>query len=195
MKHQFLLLFYLTLMPSVFATDWKLEKNSNGVKIYTRITTKSDVKEFKVLTTLNATRQKISKVIMNVSDYVNWYPDIMESSLLKTISAKERIVYYKLDAPWPADDRDAVLKFKMTEHSNSTTITLSSMSNYKSKTDGVVRISEIEGSWQLTTEGQKTKLTYRLIANPSGNLPAWIINMMIVDNPYETMLALKKKVE
>jgi hypothetical protein len=177
------------------AADWKLEKNSNDVKVYTRLTTGSDIKEFKAITTIDASKIKIAKVIMNVSDYVNWYPDILESSLLKTISTKERIVYYKLDLPWPADDRDAVLKLKLTEQSNAITINVSSMSNYKSKVDGVVRINHVEGSWKLTTEGQKTKLTYRLLANPAGNLPTWVINMMIVDNPYETMLALKKKVE
>lgn len=191
----FILFSILSLNFSLAEDPWELEKNSNGIKVYTRYTSKSSIKEFKAITTINADKLKISNILMKVGNYVSWYPDISESSLLKILNINERIVYYKLDVPWPADDRDAVLKFEIKKQSHEILIKINCLSNYKAKNDGVVRIIKASGFWKLTTNGNKTKVVYQFLTDPAGSLPAWIINMMIVDNPYQTLVSLKKKVE
>lgn len=197
MKNTILIILFTTLFSNFTLAEnsWELEKNANGIKVYTRTTASSPIKEFKAITTINADKLKISNILMKINNYVNWYPDISESSLLKIINANERIVYYKLDVPWPADDRDAVMKFEINKQPHEILIKMNSLTGYKAKIDGVVRIGKATGFWKLTTDGKKTKVIYQFLADPVGNLPAWIINMMIVDNPYKTMIALKEQLE
>jgi hypothetical protein len=38
-------------------------------------------------------------------------------------------------------------------------------------------------------------VTYQLLVDPAGYVPAWIINLAVVDGPYETALHLRDWVE
>ena len=51
----FILILIFGCANSLFASEsWELEKDEDGIKVYTRMTDKSDVKEFKAVTTINA---------------------------------------------------------------------------------------------------------------------------------------------
>lgn len=180
-----------------FAGNWKLEKDKKGIKVYTRESDDSDFKEFKALATIKADRMKIAKVLTRVSDFMNWYPDVSESRVLKIISPTKRIIYYKVDVPWPADDRDVVLNFnvKTDNKKKETLIYMDENLNTKSEVLGVVRMKKAEGFWKLTSVGNHTKVHYQFLGDPGGGLPSWLVNMFIVDGPYDTIIALKEKVE
>jgi hypothetical protein len=196
-KHLLLIICLSSLNLSIANTPWELEKNSKGIKIYTRSVNTGGVKEFKAITTVSADIIKIANLITNVTNYINWYPDIIESTILKRLSKKERIVYYKMDVPWPVYDRDAVLKLsvKITKEGQDILISMNSISGYKNKVKKVERIDDAIGFWRLTTQGNKTKVVYQFLGNPGGSMPAWMVNMLIVESPYNTLVALKKKVE
>lgn len=68
----FLLITFTLIVSSIFAEgSWELEKNSNGIKVYTRVTSTSPIKEFKAITTINSDKLRISNIVMKVSNYVN----------------------------------------------------------------------------------------------------------------------------
>ncbi len=173
--------------------SWKLEKNENGIKVYTRTVEGEDIREFKATTTIDAARSKIAEIIVNVGDYKNWYPDISEAKIIKQLSSNEFYVYNVIDLPWPATDRDGVTKMTITHDQTSTTIAIKAVSGIKPKVDDRVRITKSYGYWKLTTEGTKTLVHFQYFASPAGSLPDWMINMFIVDNPYETFVLLKRK--
>lgn len=189
------LLICLLLLGKTFAQsgDWELEKNDSGIKVYTRTVAGEDIREFKATTTIAAPRRDIAYVIINVNDYVNWYPDISEARILEKISATEFYVYNVLDLPWPATDRDGVSKMSITKTANTTKITMQAVSGVKAEKSGLVRITKSYGFWELTTKGDQTEIHFQYFASPAGSLPDWIINMFIVDNPFETLKLLKKK--
>jgi hypothetical protein len=175
--------------------SWELEKNKNGIKIYTRSTDQSRIKEFKAITTVNAKRIRVAEIIARITDYVNWYPDCSDAKILEEISSTERKVYYRIDLPWPTADRDIImnLKVKVNNEKKETLLLFTQSSGGKKKVDGVVRMTFAKGYWKLVTEGSQTKVHYQFIADPGGSLPDWIINMFLVDGPYDTLVALKKK--
>ena len=194
---KFLLIFFFFNGLFLMASEpWKLEKNSAGIKIYTRSIKNSNIKEFKAYATINAPKSKVFFTLYKISDFVKWYPDIMESKTLKIINQVEKIIYYKIDVPWPADNRDMVLKLKVVRNraKKETIIYMKSITGYKNKVSGIVRIKKAYGFWKLTADGNKTKVHYQFLANPGGSLPTWIINMFIVDSPFNTIKALRKKV-
>lgn len=177
--------------------DWELEKNANGIKVYTRKNEGDRIKEFKAITTIFASRIKIAEVVTRISDYPNWYPHCGEAKVRKIISSTERQVYYRLDLPWPADDRDClmIMKVKANKAKKETVIYFSNDGG-STKLSDAIRMPSAEGFWKLTSlEDEKTKVTFQFSSDPGGNLPAWIINMFIVDGPYDTFIELKKKVE
>ena len=47
-----------------------------------------------------------------------------------------------------------------------------------------VRMPMIEGYWRFVRQGNKTMVTYQNKANPGGSIPAWLVNLSVVDMPY-----------
>ena len=198
MKHIQHIIFYATflLSPQCFAGNgaWELEKNEDGIKIYTRTVDGENIREFKALTTIAASRKIIAKIIVNINDYVNWYPDISEATIMKKIGDGQYYVYNVLDLPWPASDRDGVSKMTITKSEGTTLINMKSINGLIDESDDYVRITKSYGFWKLKTVGRETSVHFQYFASPGGSLPDWIINMFIVDNPFETLTLLKKKV-
>ncbi len=193
----FVIGFLFSVSPLFGQSSWELSKSEDDIKIYTRTIEDSPAKEFKAVTTINAKRSDIVKAITNIPDYVNWYPNVSVAKVLKSISHNEDIIYYKIDLPWPASDRDAVLRFNVDSNESNKITKIDMIEELKTieNFDNVVRIKGVKGFWKLTSLGDnKTKIHYQFVGNPGGSLAVWIINMFIIDGPFDTLKALKKKV-
>lgn len=178
-------------------TQWKLEKTGENIKVYTRKSEGSNIKEFKAVTTVTANMELLEKLIENVSDYPNWQTNIASAKMLKQINKTEQYIYYTTDVPWPITDRDIVIYSEKTVSADgSITYNLVSKPDYLEKKDDFLRIKNAKGKWQFTPQGNnKIEVIYQFYGDPAGSIPGWIINMFIVDGPYTTLTNLKKKVE
>ncbi|MBK9192572.1 MAG: hypothetical protein IPM77_14320 [Crocinitomicaceae bacterium] len=177
-------------------SDWVPAKDEDGIKVYTRQVDGWDVHEFKVICVMNVKRYIIYETLIDVVKYPQWYPDIVESELCKKISETEFYCYSKMDIPWPSDDRDGECHIKVT-HNKEEKVTLINMTvveKYKSKADGYVRMTRGKGFWKLTSKGEGCVVHYQYLSDPGGSMPSWLINMFIVDNPYNTVKALRDRV-
>jgi hypothetical protein len=179
------------------STQWKLEKDNNNIKVYTRQAEGSKIKEFKALTTVTTDVKLLESLIENVSDYPNWQTNITIAKTLKKVSATTQYIYYTTDIPWPLADRDAIVfSEKLTGANNSITYNLISKPDYIEVQEDFLRIKNAKGLWQFTPQtNNKIEVIYQFYGDPEGSLPGWLINMFIVDGPYTTMLNLKKKTE
>lgn len=193
-RYIFFILF-LASLPANADRPWKLEKEADGIKVYTREKDGSDIKEFKAVALCSCSRTSLEKILINVNKFVEWFPDIIESHILREIGPDEYYIYYAVDIPWPADNRDATMRMKMvrSEEKKTTTIYHTAVSGVKDHVDGYVRMSEGKGFWNLTDSGSQTRIAYQFHSNPGGSLPTWMINMFIVDNPFNTVKALMER--
>ncbi|MBI3135008.1 MAG: hypothetical protein HYZ14_10085 [Bacteroidetes bacterium] len=182
--------------PSFADTDWAPAKDEDGIRVYTRQVDGWDIEEFKVITIMNVKRYIIYETLIDVAGYTNWYPDLLHSEVCKVVSEKEFYCYSQLDIPWPSDDRDGECHFEVTHNKEekTTLINMTVCEKYKSKQNGFVRMTKGKGFWKLTSKGEQTVVHYQYLSDPGGSIPAWIINLFIVDNPFNTMKALREKV-
>lgn len=176
---------------------WKLEKDKNGIKVYTRKAANSSIMEFRASATVAATMEQLEALIENVKGYPVWQTSISTATLLKQQNKEERYIYYTTDVPWPATDRDIVLHSKKNKSASGVvTYNLNSTPDFISEKGDFLRIKKAEGLWQFTPlKDNKINVTFQFYADPGGNIPDWIINMFIVDGPYDSLINLKKKVE
>jgi hypothetical protein len=174
---------------------WKLAKSGNNISVYTRQAEGSNIKEFKAVTTVTAKIENVDKLIENVVDYPNWQLNVNEVKILKQISSTEKIIYYTSEIPWPIEDRDIVIHSKkVIDEDNTITYKLTSKSDFYDIKKEFIRIKDARGSWQLKPIGNNAvEITYHFYGDPGGSLPGWVINMFIVDGPYNTFVNLRKK--
>jgi hypothetical protein len=61
--------------------------------------------------------------------------------------------------------------------------------------DGVVRMPRLAGEYDLVALAPtRTKVTYRLDADPGGSLPAWATLRFARNTPLQTLLGLRNQV-
>jgi len=173
--------------------DWELKKETKEIKVYTRDYKDSNIKEFKAIVTVKASVSKVKSIIDDVENSPKWMYEMEQMKVIKKYNGKV-LTYSEIKTPWPMDNRDIVAESSWdTLTDNSLKCTITAKPEQYPEQDNITRIREADGYWLLTPlDNNTTKVTYRFYANPAGGLPKWIINLFIVDGPFETLKNLRQ---
>ncbi len=188
----------LFIALSLFAQDnWKLEREKNGIKVFTRKTAKASMKESKTEIYLKGNPEELIKFFKDISSHKTWMHRISTSKLLKKLNENEFHVYYIASAPWPVSNRDAVVHYKIQKENNGNyVITATGIPNEIPEEKGLVRIPKLYSTWEFFKQPNgTTKLIYTSLSEPGGGIPEWLANSGATDTPFNTVAALKDKVE
>jgi len=173
---------------------WQLKKAENGVTVYTRNAENSAYKELKATVVVKTSLSSIVSLLNDWDTYPQWVYRCGKSSTVKRISETELIHYQTVEAPWPVDSRDFVVNVKLVQDALTKVITITSTSkpDLSPKVPSYVRIIEFKASWTLIPlKDGNVQAVYQLLVNPGGYVPAWLVNLAVVDGPYETTLHFK----
>jgi hypothetical protein len=187
MRFLWLLIFLYTCHQVSYAQAWELKKDSDSIEVFTRSVSKSPVKEYKAVAEVAASAEEILAVLRDVPAYTQWIEDVVYT---KTISSAENKMsfYYQMSLPWPAKDRDLCLDMEITRLNETITVSLTSNPDLLPVDEDFIRIITIEGQWVITAIDESNSLVeQQFLADPEGSLPKWIVNMFVVDSPYQTM--------
>ncbi len=177
---------------------WKLAQDKNGIQIYTRPIEGNDLIEFKGITLIETSITSLLALIRDVEATPQWVANCTTSKVLERINDHETVTLSFSDAPWPVMDREAVVHNVITIDPNTSVVTVrqTGKPDYIEAKEKVIRVQRLEGFWQFTPkqEGQ-VEVVYQLLSDPSGDLPAWLVNSSIISQPYETLRDMKKIVQ
>ncbi len=193
----FSFLLSLGLLPhtSEMNSEWEFKKEKEGIKIFTRESKESNIKELKITFRLEASLSSIVALISNVDAYQNWVYRCSMSKTLKKINDFESFDYYRVDFPWPLSDRDMVVLTKIEQDANTKVITAltTCRPEVAEKVDDFIRITDHTNQWIFTPISSNiTDVHYTLKSDPAGNIPSWLVNMAIDQGPVQTMMRLRK---
>lgn len=98
-------------------------------------------------------------------------------SKMGAIAAVNRLesdtLHVVMDYPFPLDDRDYVARFAHRTEADGTEVYgwVPVVHAGAPPTDGVVRLTWLDGEWRFAPAGGQTRVTYLWQADPGGNLP------------------------
>lgn len=190
------LLFIGSTTAYAFDSQWELEKEKKGVKVYTREKADSPLKEFKGIITISTTPHILMATLRDVANYQQWMPDVEKTKLI-TQTDNSQLHYLQSDLPWPVVDRDGAYSFKYTlEKNGAVRVDVAAEPTAVEPEKGYIRIPYVSGYWLFQPATKTTtEVTYQMHADPGGSIPKWLINSSVVDTPYQTLLNLKAHVE
>lgn len=196
MKYNLSFLVFIICSSISFGGGWELAKSSDQIKIYTRQAEGSSIKEFKVIATTSAHITKLETQLEAVENFTEWQENVSSIKVIKTVSQNVKYIYTTSEISWPISDRDMVFKFEKTKETDgSIKFTSINTPSYISEDEDFLRIKNARGYWKFTPlPNGGTKIFYTFFGDPGGNLPDWVINMFIVDGPFETVKNLLKRV-
>ena len=177
---------------------WDLVNEEDGIEVYTRTSELSNLKEIRIICTLKASMEHVINFLSEVPLYKDWAYKCSSSLLLNRVSQNEFSYYITLDFPFPFNDRDLFVDSKHSIDQNTGVYHSYSVASKNSadQNDEFVHISEFESSWEITPQKQGELLVdYKVISNPGGDIPVWLINLVITKGPKETMKKFIRMVE
>jgi len=187
----------LASMPdNAFA--WELAKEGDGIKVYTRPVDGSNFKEYKGTMTLKASVSSLVALVDDTPAYPKWIDTCIEGKTLKKISPAVSYTYTVNKAPWPVANRDAVVRnvIRQDRETLVVTIDITGTPNFVPLKAGLTRVIHIKGFWRLRPlEKGKVEVVYQVHNEPGGKLPSWLVNSVVVNQPYRTLLNMKKMVK
>lgn len=200
MHKSILILSFLSvwLINASCSQSWNLEKERDGVQVFTRKVNNSSFKEYRANVEVKTTFKKVIDMLYETKSREIWlYNTPVIEEVQKTDSTL--CIYNRVDAPWPVSDRDNITCFyTITSRSDYAKIGMRLMKSHPSfpEDDDVVRIQQLEGFWEITDlKNGYIRLVQQCLADPGGSLPAWLVNSSVVDSPFFSMRAIKKHLE
>lgn len=173
---------------------WDLSKEKNGVKIYLKTAEGSALKDYKAYMTVNASIEQVSALIEDVSSYPKWTFKVKSSEIIKVEDGK---TYYYVVASAPmVSNRDAVALIEKSSSENGVRYDFEAALDLKPEVDGLVRVTDMYGYWELTDNGDGTTAVMQFLhTSPGGKIPDWMANTTSTDNPYTTFSNMKELLE
>jgi hypothetical protein len=196
--------FFITLMLiaqviSVSAQDdWKLQKDRNGIKVYSAEVPDSKIRAIKVVADYDATPAQVADMVMDINTASEWVSHLKSSYLVKRVSQNELYYYAEVNLPWPASNRDFVAHLTRNENVQTGAITIDgpAVAGFVPEKKGIVRISNSVGKWIITPlDNSHVSVEYALHVDPAGSLPSWLVNMFSGDTPMQIFENLRQELK
>ena len=179
--------------------DWVLQKDQDGIRVYTRTVAGSDFAAFRGETVLDTDLSTLVAVHTDVDYVKDWLKDCTHSELIGEFDPDGYHAYFRTDAPWPVSDRDYVLRYEIDQDPESLAVTLPFETEVavRPESNECVRMTELVGFWKMTPlDNGRVQVVYEVSrADPAGDLPSWLANAFVVDQPFETLRKLARQVK
>jgi hypothetical protein len=172
---------------------WKLKLDKEGIKIYMRPYADSKIKALKVTCTLEATISQMAAVLLDIKSQDEWFYHT-KSTLLLQVSPSELYYYAELGFPFPFSNRDFVEHIKVSQSpvTKIMTMDVQNVPDYLLPKKSLVRVMKSYCKWEVVPAGKKfITVEFTLFADPTGSIPAWLINLFSIYGPFETLTKLK----
>jgi hypothetical protein len=193
----------LILLPVLFSLNsygqkWDLKLDKDGLTVYTRTIAGSSIQEFRGEIVVKSNMGGVLALIDSIPEYTKWMNDISHAERIKRLSRSTGYIYTIIDSPWPVTDRDLITYYIVKQDTASKTITidLKNVKEYLPVKNGIVRVPDMDGFWQLVPLSKGvTKVIYQVHFDPGGVVPAAVVNAFITDTPRINLVNLKNIVE
>jgi hypothetical protein len=189
----------------VFATGlhaeepWKLAKDADDIKVYTRPVPGSAADEFKGIADIDAPIEVIHEVFKDIPSFPQWYGFCKEIRQLKHDTENHRVIYVVLKTMGPVKDRDLVVDTldDFDRQAGKLTVVVTGVKeDVVPRQDKYVRMTDINGTYLITRiDPDKSRVIYTVKADAAGYVPAFIANILQKDQPYLTLKGLREMVK
>lgn len=180
------------------ATDapWSLEREEEGISLYSRPVADSPYLAVKVVAKIDAPAEKVAQLLGDGNGCSPWRAMCKSSEVLNANSESERLVYLVLDLPWPVSDRDLVVRSlaQVDTEAKSLHVTLESASS-EYPVQEYVR-AESSGEYELKVVGAaQSEFTYIQHTDIGGDMSPDLINPSLLSSTFDDIKRLQELAE
>ena len=184
------------LLAQPDSLEWRYSKTVDDVKVFTRKTNRTDIKEIRAEGVFKAPIRDVINIMTDFENASDWSYKTRSSSLLEHPKDSVWIAHYIVSTPWPLADRDLINKTTLIKlDSGGYKLLAESVSDYLPVQDKLVRMKIADGFWQFKSISKsETYAIYEYVADPEG-IPSWMVNLMADEAPVVTFKNIRKELK
>lgn len=183
------------------SNDWQLVRKDqrHNIVIYNKREDGRPIRSVKAEGTYESSFDAAARHQLDIDNYKNWYMNMGESRLLKKVSDTEFYMYFMIKAPIGiVPSRDAVVHVRIEPYSaasGSLVIRYNAVPDWAPRKPGLVRMPLYEITTRITPLGpMKTREVTEGYVSPGGVIPAWLINYLQRQIPYNNLLGRNRDI-
>lgn len=191
---------YREVLPPVFDNaGWELMLDREGVQIFTRDWPGSSFVAIKAVQTIDSSLSNIVANYTDINSFPEWVKDMEDAyPLLPFDENRSRRIYMKMNLPWPLGDRDIVSGQSLKQDSKSKVVFIKEWNeaNAIPVNEGIVRMPRLNNEFVLIPVAENlTRMIWQGHTEPGGFIPAFLVNWLIEDVFYASLINMKKRFE
>lgn len=199
MKGFIIVFCFITNLTIGQPSNCNLKKQTDGIKVYTCKTEYERLKTLKAeFIVKNTSLSALRDFLLRVDNYPTWQYNMMNAELLQIISEDEITYRSEINAPWPIEDREMMMNFKVTEDAANQQmyIEMRAFESTQPVKEDFIRVPFMHGQWNvISTKNNTLEVEYILRIDPGGSVPAWLVNLAMAEGPYISFRNLKRQLE
>ena len=151
------------------------------------------MKEYRAVMSVDKTIDQVKSIILNIETYPDWQHHCAETRFIEQPDENTIISYIHTSSPWPAADRDLVVKLTgKSEKQDNFRLSFTAVDGFVPPKKPRVRMTYMKGFWELDKlDNGKVRIIHQVHADPGGGVPDFLVNAAVVDTPYKTMSNLR----
>lgn len=193
-----LLMMILTLLIVVRADDWNLAKESDGVSVYTRAVEGSEYLAFRGETVVEGSVAALVSILYDTPAAPEWLHQCRFAMTLEEKSFEENYIFQVYDLPFPVSDRQVILHSTLfltqegarleTKEANGYCAGRQSGRCRQIQEKALIAFTRSRGHYTFThLDANRTKVVWQQHTEPGGRIPVWLVNMLVVDIPFNSL--------
>lgn len=181
------------------ADTWKPIGDSDGVQVWRMDVPGQSMPGFRGEALIRGPAEAVLAEVVDVASHTDWMYRCAEARRIERLDDASTIAYNRTDSPWPAADRDVVVKTRVVREDDGRILRMTFRnvpSDQVPPQEGVVRMPRLEGAYTMTAEGPDlTRVSYQVEADIGGRIPDWLATLVARDLPVKTLSRLRERVE
>ncbi len=178
-----------------YAQDlWKLESDKDGIKVYSKSIDGTAFKSFKAHMSIKGSIHTFVAILQDIENMPEWGYSVKSTELLESTGDTLQIYYAVASAPFPFENRDGIYQntFRWDGRNKILFVEIELLPGYMKKASRLVRLKG-NGFWNVKVlKNQMLDITFSMLVDPGGNIPAWMANIFVNTTPISTMTELRK---
>ena len=191
------------LTPTIASYQWELKREQKDIRIYTSKVLGSEFLAIKGEMHVNAKVSALVALVKDVARCPEWADLCRESRIVEQSSANAETIYMLSDAPFPIQDRDVVARtlWQTDTLSGRVSMLSTAMSLVESSVlmplqKNTLRVINADTQWHFTPVSDSVVLVENFAhIDPTGPMPAWIINLLSINSPFKSLREMRKIIE
>lgn len=175
---------------------WELVSDRDGIRVFMAHTDDSKIKTFRGegIVPIQDFRA-IGNMLDDYEFIASWLHMISGLDDLGRISDLQRHIWVTTRLPWPVSDRDCAIDVAVEQDPETYTVMVpfTARADLIEEKDDYVRMPQLNGFLRFEPrEPGEVFMTFQVILDPGGYIPAWLANLILRDIPYFSLKRFRR---